>query len=81
MSKDRKNCLCTAMLYDPKDHYKPEETAEDFKQHSKGYERLLRLKKSRFLKAFRKITGTESKPEGGGGGGTAKKRFFSFFHF
>lgn len=81
MSKDRKNCFCTAMLYDPKDHYKPEETAADFKQHSKGYERLLRLKKSRFLKAFRKITGTESKPEGGGGGGTAKKRFFSFFHF
>ncbi|MCU0385132.1 MAG: GNAT family N-acetyltransferase [Flavihumibacter sp.] len=81
MSKDRKNCFCTAMLYDPKDHYKPEETAADFKQHSKGYERLLRLKKSRFLKAFRKITGTESKPEGGGGGGTVKKRFFSFFHF
>lgn len=81
MSKDRKNCFCTAMLYDPKDHYKPEETAADFKQHSKGYERLLRLKKSRFLKAFRKITGTESKPEGGGGGGMAKKRFFSFFHF
>ncbi|MCG7752252.1 GNAT family N-acetyltransferase [Flavihumibacter cheonanensis] len=81
MSKDRKNCFCTAMLYDPKDHYKPEETAADFKQHSKGYERLLRLKKSRFLKAFRKITGTETKPEGGGGGGTAKKRFFSFFHF
>jgi hypothetical protein len=81
MSKDRKNCFCTAMLYDPKDHYKPEETAADFKQHSKGYERLLRLKKSRFLKAFRKITRTESKPEGGGGGGTAKKRFFSFFHF
>jgi hypothetical protein len=26
MSKERKNCLCTAMLYDPKDHYEPEET-------------------------------------------------------
>ena len=26
MSKDRQNCFCTAMLYDPKDHYKPEET-------------------------------------------------------
>ncbi len=80
MSKDRKNCFCTAMLYDPKDHYKPEETAEDFKQHSKGYERLLRLKKSRFLKALRKITGSDPKPSGGGGG-TSKKRFFSFFHF
>jgi N-acetylglutamate synthase-like GNAT family acetyltransferase len=80
MSKDRKNCFCTAMLYDPKDHYQPEETAEDFKQHSKGYERLLRLKKSRFLKAFRKITGSDAKT-GGGGGGSVKKRFFSFFHF
>ena len=26
MSKDRKNCMCTAMLYDPADHYEPEET-------------------------------------------------------
>ena len=23
MSKERKNCMCTAMLYDPKDHYEP----------------------------------------------------------
>ncbi|SFB93503.1 hypothetical protein SAMN05421780_10220 [Flexibacter flexilis DSM 6793] len=44
-SKDRKNCLCTAMLYDPKDHYTPAETALHFKQKSKVYERLLRIKK------------------------------------
>jgi len=31
MSKERKNCMCTAMLYDPKDHFAPEETTEDFK--------------------------------------------------
>jgi hypothetical protein len=78
MAKERKNCLCTAMLYDPKDHYQPEETAEDFKQHSKGYERLMRLKKSRFLSALRKMAGAEHK---GGGGDSSKKRFFSFFHF
>jgi hypothetical protein len=30
-SKERKNCMCTAMLYDPKDQ-KPKETAEDFVQ-------------------------------------------------
>src|SRR5678809_324615 len=41
MSKERKNCLCTAMLYDPKDHYKPNETTADFKQHSKLYERFM----------------------------------------
>jgi hypothetical protein len=53
MSKERKNCLCTAMLYDPKDHYTPEETAQQFRQHAKGYERLLKSKKLRFLKLLR----------------------------
>jgi hypothetical protein len=54
MSKERKNCLCTAMLYDPKDHYEPEETKEYFKEKSKVYERLLRTKQWRLLKGFRK---------------------------
>ncbi len=53
MSKERKNCLCTAMLYDPKDHYEPSETSEDFKKHSKLYERFMRIKNSRLLKLFR----------------------------
>ena len=44
MSKGRKNCLCTAMLYDPKDHYTPAETKEFFEKKSKVLERLLRLK-------------------------------------
>ncbi|HXL57628.1 MAG TPA: GNAT family N-acetyltransferase, partial [Chitinophagaceae bacterium] len=44
MSKERKNCLCTAMLYDPKDHYTPEETKESFEKKSKVFERLLQLK-------------------------------------
>lgn len=52
MSKDRKNCLCTAMLYDPKDHYTPEETATNFKKKAKVYERLLNIKKSGFTKLF-----------------------------
>jgi len=50
MSKDRKNCMCTAMLYDPADHYEPEETASEFKKHSKLFERFMRLKQSRLLK-------------------------------
>lgn len=54
MSKDRKNCFCTAMLYDPADHYEPEETAEDFKEHSKLYERFMNVKKSRLLKLLKK---------------------------
>ncbi|MEO6538489.1 MAG: GNAT family N-acetyltransferase [Ferruginibacter sp.] len=52
MSKDRKNCMCTAMLYDPADHYEPEETAEDFKKYSKLYERFMRLKQSKLLQLF-----------------------------
>jgi GNAT superfamily N-acetyltransferase len=44
MSKERKNCMCTAMLFDPKDHYTPKETKEDFEKKSKLYERLLRFK-------------------------------------
>jgi len=54
MSKDRKNCFCTAMLYDPADHYEPEETAADFKAHSKLYERFMNVKKSRLLKLLKK---------------------------
>ena len=54
MSKDRKNCMCTAMLYDPADHYEPEETAENFKAHSKLYERFSNIKQSRLLKFLKK---------------------------
>ena len=54
MSKERKNCLCTAMLYDPKDHYEPAETTEDFKKHSKLYERFMRIKQWKLLQPFLK---------------------------
>ena len=53
MSKERKNCLCTAMLYDPKDHYEPKETKEHFEEKSKVYERFLNIKQSRFLKRLK----------------------------
>lgn len=54
MSKQRKNCLCTAMLYDPQDHYEPEETAASFKEKEKMYARLINFKQLRFLKNLRK---------------------------
>jgi GNAT superfamily N-acetyltransferase len=54
MSKERKNCMCTAMLYDPKDHYKPEETKEFFQQNKSGLERLLRFKQWKLLRPFMK---------------------------
>jgi hypothetical protein len=54
MSKERKICMCTAMLYDPKDHYKPEETKEFFEENKSGFERLLRFKQWKLLKPFMK---------------------------
>jgi hypothetical protein len=54
MSKDRKNCMCTAMLYDPKDHYEPQETKEFFEKKSSILERFIRIKQWRLLKPFLK---------------------------
>ncbi len=50
MSKERKNCMCTAMLFDPADHYEPEETAAEFEKKSEQYERFMRLKQNRLIK-------------------------------
>ncbi len=74
MSKDRQNCFCTAMLYDPKDHYKPEETKEFFENNKKGLERLLRLKRWKFLRPF-------LKKDNGNGGSKIKSFLFHFFNF
>jgi hypothetical protein len=51
-SKQRKNCLCTAMLYDPleKQIQQVETSAETFKKRTKLYERFLSFKKFVFLK-------------------------------
>ena len=50
MSKERKNCMCTAMLYDPKEHNPKEEAAQDFRQRSKLYERFMKIKQFVMLK-------------------------------
>lgn len=52
MSKERKNCLCTAMLFDPKDHYEPQETKEFFEEKKTVLARLLRIKRWKFLQPF-----------------------------
>ena len=54
MSKDRKNCMCTAMLYDPADHYAPEETQRFFEEKKSVLERLLRFKQWKLLQSFLK---------------------------
>ena len=63
MSKERKNCMCTAMLFDPADHFEPEETSEQFKQHSKLFERFMKLKQNKLLKMFVKKKGTGTAPK------------------
>ena len=72
MSKDRKNCMCTAMLYDPKDHYEPEETQKYFQENAKGFERLQRFKQWKLLRPFLK------KPRGGS---KPKSLFHHLFNF
>ncbi|MGE5108073.1 MAG: GNAT family N-acetyltransferase [Sphingobacteriales bacterium] len=76
MSKDRKNCMCTAMLFDPKDHYKPEETKQYFEENKTGFERLLKFKQWKLLKPFLKKDKEEN-------GGTTKPKslFHPFFNF
>ena len=54
MSKDRKNCMCTAMLYEPKQAHTIEEVAADFSNNSKLYERFMKIKQSKLLNWFRK---------------------------
>jgi N-acetylglutamate synthase-like GNAT family acetyltransferase len=75
MSKERKNCMCTAMLYDPKDHYEPEETKQYFEENKKGFERLLRFKEWKLLKPFLR----KDKDEKGSGGESKAKRFLQYF--
>ncbi len=74
MSKERKNCLCTGMLYDPKDHYEPEETKEFFEKKKNVLERLLRIKQWKFLKGLFK------KDTNGGESSVKIARSKSFFH-
>ena len=54
MSKGRKNCMCTAMLFDPLEKHEPKETAADFKENSSLYERFSRLKQNKLLQWFKK---------------------------
>lgn len=52
VSKERKNCMCTAMLYEPQQNVTPVETAEDFKNYSNLYDRFTRLKQFKLLQIF-----------------------------
>jgi N-acetylglutamate synthase-like GNAT family acetyltransferase len=56
ISKEKKNCMCTAMLYDPANHYEPEETRKFFEEKKSVMERLIRFKEWKFLKLLRKVS-------------------------
>lgn len=51
-SKDRKNCMCTAMLYDPatQKHDVAKKFAEELQRKPKLYERFMRIKQRLVLK-------------------------------
>lgn len=62
-SKDRKNCLCTAMLYNPEEHKHPEKTENTNRQFtlkSKLYERWMRLKQHTLLRKFKPHARTQT---------------------
>jgi hypothetical protein len=81
MSKERKNCMCTAMLFDPKDHYAPEETKEYFQENVKGFERLLRFKQWKLLRPFfEKDKDKDKNNNTGGSGFKLKSIFHHLFH-
>jgi hypothetical protein len=73
MSKGRKNCMCTAMLYDPKDHYEPAETKKFFEENKNIFERLLRFKQWKFLRPF-----FEKQGSGGSAPKSVLRYFFNF---
>src|ERR1700722_19688816 len=81
MGKERKNCMCTAMLYDPKDHYEPEETTQEFRRHSKLYERFMQIKQWKLLAPFLRLRDDDHGGNGGNGGGRSRSLFHTFFHF
>jgi hypothetical protein len=76
MSKERKNCMCTAMLYDPKDHYEPQETKQFFEEKKSVLERLMRIKQWKFLQGlFKKDNDNSAKAT------KSKSLFHQFFNF
>lgn len=60
-AKERKNCLCTAMLYDPKDHPPVEEVKHDFEENAPVYERFMKIKKFKYLNELLGLSKEKSK--------------------
>lgn len=67
-SKGRKNCMCTAMLFDPANIREPKDTKKEFEEKKSVFERLQQLKENNFLKRLIK----KDKEEENGSGGSGK---------
>ncbi len=78
MSKGRKNCMCTAMLYDPKDHPEPAKTVKEFNKKSKVYERFMRMKAKKLLRFLKKKKAGEDTKYPKPPGDKKNKSIFSF---
>ena len=62
-SKERKNCLCTAMLYNPEEKTKDEKKIKklwDFSKQSKLYERWLQFKQHVLMKTKKKTNNKQT---------------------
>jgi N-acetylglutamate synthase-like GNAT family acetyltransferase len=82
LSKGRKNCLCTAMLYDPKEHPVPEKTVEEFEKKSKIYERFMRLKQKKLFRYITRKRDDKTAKNGSDSKVPSKKSILSFItHF
>ncbi|WP_114749189.1 GNAT family N-acetyltransferase [Pleomorphovibrio marinus] len=65
MSKNRQNCLCTAMLYEPKTKKKSKQKklVEDFRKNIQIFIRLVKIKKAMFLNLGKPKSSEEEKKE------------------
>ncbi len=65
MSKNRQNCLCTAMLYEPKTKKKSKQKkmVEDFRKNLQIFIRLVKIKKAMFLNLGKSKSTNQPKKE------------------
>ena len=62
--KEFKNCMCTAMLFDPADAKPILEVKENFEENSEVYERFMSIKKVRMIKSkLKRIKGIQNAPK------------------
>jgi len=59
-AKNKTNCICTAMLYDPNSKVPIVEIKKEFEKKAPLFERFMKIKKMKFLKRFFNYSGKSS---------------------